>query len=199
MEHLAPFLGRAIPVPPRLGGQVKRSVIELASGGQPVVFNRMSGICEWQNAVMLFVNLPADSVTMARDGTQHTSHVFQPPSYAIENPPNGYTNVFYDEGRLMLWYAQNSHSIDHPLIQRLLSAKRNAHPQERILLFCRWPKPMDGAYVYFGRLEHDRHHSDTRPLQIVFRLLDYHHLLRHSGDERRSQLLPKTDTGARRS
>ena len=48
------WLGKIVP---KLGGQVKRAVMELAvSKGSPK-FSRMSGIQEWRNAVMLFVNV----------------------------------------------------------------------------------------------------------------------------------------------
>ena len=49
------FLGRHIP---KIGGQAKRAVMDAAAGttSNPR-FNRMSGIQEWTNAVMLFVNI----------------------------------------------------------------------------------------------------------------------------------------------
>ena len=42
---------------PPLGGQVKRAAMEAAITGVVPMFSRMSGIQEWENAVMLFVNV----------------------------------------------------------------------------------------------------------------------------------------------
>ncbi|EGD78354.1 hypothetical protein PTSG_12881 [Salpingoeca rosetta] len=82
-------LGRSIP---RIGGQVKRAVMELAAAPHSVTFNRMSGIQEWANAVFLFVNIN----------------------------PSGYDNVFLDGGRMLTWFAQPTQKPTTPVIVKLL-------------------------------------------------------------------------------
>jgi hypothetical protein len=58
-----------------------------------ISFNKMSGIQEWDNAVVLFVNV---------GGTD-------------------YNNVFADGGRSMTWFAQPTQRIESPVVQRLVS------------------------------------------------------------------------------
>ena len=52
------YLGKIIKP---LGGQVKRAAMECAALGGTPVFSRMSGIQQWKNAIMLFVNVYGDS------------------------------------------------------------------------------------------------------------------------------------------
>lgn len=169
---LDPYVGRAIPVPSRLGGQIKRSVIEAAASANiRPVFNRMSGICEWQNAIMLFVNLPANDKAL-KDAPQ-MFHTHQ---------PNGiYANVFHESGRYIVWYAQSTQGPGNPTLQRLISVDE-ATPRLRtdILLFCRMPKPYDSSYLYFGRLVYVEHSERTHPIRFVFRLADHARLSRSS-------------------
>ena len=69
------YLGKIIPP---MGGQVKRAVMEAASAGGPPTFSRMSGIQEWRNCVMLFVNVYGE----------------------------GYKNSFVGGGTEITWFAQ---------------------------------------------------------------------------------------------
>ena len=177
LSQLQPYLGRAVPVPPQLGGQVKRSVIDAAATAthpRPR-FNRMSGVCEWRDAVMLFVNLPADRVPLAPDNTDAGER-------ATTTPPSstGYANSFYQDGRLVVWFAQRTHTVGAPLIRRLRSTGTD-RDGDAILLFCRLPPPHDRAYLYFGRLAHVRHDVHSTPIRFVFRLLEYPALVESCG------------------
>eukprot|EP01137_Pigoraptor_chileana_P018474 Opistho-2@78006 len=69
----------------------------------------MSGIQEWRNAVMLFVNVSAES-------DDDKSRL------------NTYDNMFLDRGRRITWFAQTTQHPGTPVIQRLLSTPRDAHP-----------------------------------------------------------------------
>ena len=111
------FLGRVVPP---LGGQVKRAVMEAASPGVSPTFSRMSGIQEWRNAIMLFVNVYGD----------------------------GYKNSFVGGGVEITWFAQPRQWEGTPVVQRLVNCDGGevaadgggeaAHFDETpVLLFCR--------------------------------------------------------------
>ena len=73
--------------------QIKASVMHAASlDGTMPTFSRMSGIQEWENAIMLFVNVYGTS----------------------------YKNVFLDHGRQITWFAQSRQWEDTPVIRRLI-------------------------------------------------------------------------------
>ena len=84
------FLGRVVPP---LGGQVKRAVMEAASPGVSPTFSRMSGIQEWRNAIMLFVNVYGD----------------------------GYKNSCVGGGVEITWFAQPRQWEGTPGVQRLVN------------------------------------------------------------------------------
>lgn len=88
------WLGLHVPV--SLGGpgnQAKRAVMNEACADRRVqpTFSRMSGIQEWSDAVLLFVNLGPDS-----------------------------SNDLLDDGTTIVWYAQNRQTVASAQIQRLI-------------------------------------------------------------------------------
>jgi hypothetical protein len=169
VDKLSTYLGGFVPVPPRLGGQVKRSVIEAAcAAAVRPVFNRMSGICEWWNAVMLFVNLPAGDRALQNDK----------PSILNASLDRGYVNVFYGSGEYIVWYAQRTQDPEHPTLRRLIvDSERRGASETNILLFCRMPKPYDSHYLYCGRLRYVEHSNKTHPIRFNFQLMDFASLI----------------------
>ena len=151
------WLGKTIPP---LGGQVKRAVMELAvSKGSPK-FSRMSGIQEWRNAVMLFVNVYGDE----------------------------YKNVFLHGGRQITWFAQSRQWEGTPVIQRLIHCaggcvsfedeEEDVNFEETpVLLFCR---NLGQGYVYCGELSYMAHEPSQLPVRFVWCLDDFEYLEKNS-------------------
>ncbi|UPR00645.1 hypothetical protein HOP50_05g39600 [Chloropicon primus] len=119
-----------------------------ASNGRlaPPKFSKYSGIQEWANAVVLFVNVSS------KGGQQ------------------AYDNLFLDNFGRMTWFAQKYHVEETPVVQRLLKlTKREGGNGERdpVLLFCR----REGeAYVFGGQLQLDQFFPETRPLKFIWTL-----------------------------
>eukprot|EP01138_Halocafeteria_seosinensis_P014755 gb/GECG01015063.1/.p1 GENE.gb/GECG01015063.1/~~gb/GECG01015063.1/.p1 ORF type:complete len:324 (+),score=37.07 gb/GECG01015063.1/:1-972(+) len=136
------------------GKQAKRAVMNLASAsGKKPRFNKMSGIQEFNNAILLFVNI--DMTTK-------------------------YNNVFRDNGRYMTWFAQPTQHEHTPVIQRLLNIStsndrknRESASFDRICLFIRLP---ERPYLYLGELRYVSHDPATRPLMFVWELVHRHNL-----------------------
>ena len=146
LDHLdTHFLGKIIPP---LGGQVKRAVMEEASASCSPKFSRMSGIQEWRNAILLFVNVFGD----------------------------GYKNVFLDEGRAITWFAQSRQWEGTPVVQRLINCEGGTNLEGKavrrtpVLLFCR---NLGCGYVYCGRLGYGGHDPDRIPIRFIWELTDY--------------------------
>lgn len=161
------WLGKIIP--PK-GGQVKRAVMDLANAtALPIRFSRMSGIQEWRNTIMLFVNVYGDE----------------------------YKNVFLGGGRLVTWFAQRRQWEGTPVIQRLIhsdgatvtfeeettcsddsikevkaASQTNIVEYERtpVLLFCR---NKGFGYCYCGELGYLGHDPTQLPIRFVWELLDF--------------------------
>jgi len=74
-------------------GETKQRVMDVLSSSGPVKFSKYSGIAEFRNAVILWVNVGG------RD----------------------YENQFLDQGRKMTWFAGSRHVPETPVIQRLLA------------------------------------------------------------------------------
>ena len=148
------WLGRAC-------GRLKREVVQLCCGSpsRHVKFSKYSGIAEWKNAIVLFVNIFGD----------------------------GYKNIFLRGGRQITWFAQARQSEETPVIQQMLPPESlEDQPREvaeeakvaikrlPVLLFCReYQKP----YVYCGRLEYLGHDPTRAPLRFVWNLRDADKLL----------------------
>lgn len=146
-------------------------------------FSKYSGIQEWANAVVLFVNVSSKAGKRA------------------------YDNIFLDNFERMTWFAQKYHVEDTPVVQRLLRLTRDdaeegggeegeresgredngalaaAPPtaetgqRDPVLLFCR----REGeAYVFGGALKLDDFNPQARPLKFVWRLC-------HAGALRKSK------------
>eukprot|EP00938_MAST-03A_sp_MAST-3A-sp1_P000733 g733.t1 len=151
------WLGKIVP---KLGGQVKRAVMELAvSNGSPK-FSRMSGIQEWRNVVMLFVNVYGDE----------------------------YKNVFLHGGRQITWFAQSRQWEGTPVIQRLIHCaggcvsfedeEEDVNFEETpVLLFCR---NLGQGYVYCGELSYMAHEPSQIPVRFVWCLDDFEYLQKNS-------------------
>jgi hypothetical protein len=161
----------------------KRTVMQNAnSDGTMPRFSRMSGIQEWSNAVMLFVNVFVGS-------------------------GDCYKNVFLDGGRQITWFAQNRQWEGTPVVQRLIHSSPDAVKGEAssdgeegagsaaaaaaddvaeeeeeeeatpVLLFCREEKQ---GYVFCGRLRYVAHDPDRLPIRFVWELVDYDALKAHA-------------------
>lgn len=122
--------------------------MELASAAGSPKFSRMSGIQEWKNAIMLFINVYGE----------------------------GYKNVFLEEGKQVTWFAQNRQWEGTPVIQRMINSKGGTTPEGEVVsptpicLFCRC---MGQGYVYCGQLEYAGHDPDRIPIRFVWELAKY--------------------------
>ena len=93
---MASWIGKQVPAVEGFGGAYKASVMaRLRNADMPVAprFSKYSGVQEWRNCIVLFVNVG-----------------------------NGdYENVFYGkQAEKMAWFAQQSHSEETPVVKRLL-------------------------------------------------------------------------------
>jgi len=113
----------------------------------------MSGIQEWKNAVMLFVNVYGE----------------------------GYKNSFVAGGTEITWFAQPRQWEGTPVVQRLVNADGGDVPaaegheaqhfdETPVLLFCR---DEGRGYVYCGELAYLAHDPDRIPIRFIFELADY--------------------------
>jgi hypothetical protein len=155
------YLGRAMP-----GGRTKANVMaELSEKRTLPRFSKYSGVVEWQNCVVLWVNVGGSD----------------------------YKNLFLDDGRRMTWFAGSKHHTGTPVIQRLLATACQSTAEtgkgsgvrggsdsvdkgvflgekDQILLMCR---VQPGAYVYMGRVSYDSHDDTQSPMQFTWRLDDF--------------------------
>ena len=143
-------------------------------------FSKYSGVVEWANAVVLWVNIGGCD----------------------------YSNDFANGGRSMMWYGGSRHKGDTPVIQRLVrvgqqsmaeadkklkSKKETVKKQrdggagkmpEQVLLFCRTSiaaKLGKGSgmapYVFCGRLGYISHRESKHPVRFEWSLLDFDHVI----------------------
>ena len=133
-------------------------------------FSKYSGVVEWRNCVVLWVNVGGKD----------------------------YTNLFLEGGRRMTWFAGSKHHMETPVIKRLLATRRSSAAKEKasggkapasaavataaagvaqeaekgdqILLMCR---VQPGPYVFMGRVSYDSHDASRFPLQFTWRLDDF--------------------------
>lgn len=159
----AEYLGERIE-PPDGDGGMKAAVVRVLSPVSNPKFSKMSGIQEWKNCVVLYVNV----------GDKHG---------------NSYDNVFTRAGSRISWFAQPRQDEESPAIRTILKtatldeesvedAVRRAEDGEQVApkyadwplhLFCR----MEGdAYVYCGRLKMVEHDPNRTPMKFQMRLLD---------------------------
>ena len=151
----AHYLGRIIAP---LGGQVKRAVMECASAGGTPTFSRMSGIQQWANAIMLFVNVYGGL------------------------GEGGYKNVFLNKGKQITWFAQPRQWEGTPIVQDMIHSAgaliqnedgtTSEEPESNVpvLLFCR---NLGLGYVYCGRLSYLAHAPERIPIRFVWQLDDH--------------------------
>jgi hypothetical protein len=126
-------------LPPEGSGAMKAAVV-YGLAGTSCRFNKYSGICEFANAIVLFVNV----------GGENYANVFSrltAKSSIVE----------------MEWFAQPTMHPETPVISRLVSAN------EPIVLFCR---VAGQPFVCCGRLRHQSHQFNARPMKFVFQLID---------------------------
>lgn len=172
LKHVyAEFLGHKIET---TDGALKAAVVrELAPISNPK-FSKMSGIQEWKNCVVLYVNV----------GDKYG---------------NSYDNVFTQCGGCITWFAQPRQDEESSAIRTILSTydvqkkdlyscdemkdkaleeeeedgnsrnKKISFPNWPVHLFCR----MEGdTYTYCGRLKALNHEENKRPMKFTFQLLD---------------------------
>mmetsp|Transcript_7386 Transcript_7386/g.19154 ORF Transcript_7386/g.19154 Transcript_7386/m.19154 type:complete len:371 (-) Transcript_7386:106-1218(-) len=166
-KKLLPFVWKQITPP---DGQVKRAAMAVASPRHDFVFNKMSGIASWANALYLFVNI--DPYSAEGEGS------------------HGYKNCFSaaSDGTVrMVWYAQSRMSESSKEIQVLLNEMGLMGPSrvvevggekeesklssqglveegfKGVHLFFRTPSSF---YIYAGRCKPTTFHSNCSPLSF---------------------------------
>lgn len=134
-----------------------------------VVFNKMSGIQPWANAVALFVN-----VDLTPDAGGYDGRVSQKDGSA-------YGNQFGPGGSTATWFAQPRHTPETLLLQRMVSVQRikewgvEVHPDRGqgppvpVVLFLRLP---GRPYVFAGRCECAAVQHNARPMRFTWALQD---------------------------
>lgn len=138
-------------------------------GGAKLSFNKYSGVQEWKNCVLLWVNLNT-----------------------VDSP-----NDFLDNGRQMTWFGgskmhdqspailsllrlgrkKSSSDIDHMTTSGVMSSEMSS-----VVLWCRRYTPHTKTftpYVCFGQLGYRSHIPESQPLAFVWDLLDYDRLKFH--------------------
>jgi hypothetical protein len=135
-----------ILLPPEGSGSLKEAAM-VALGVQRPRFSKYSGIQEFSNSVVLFVNAAPPSLSPG----------------ALKQQAK-YVNTFFRERAqgpwLMPWFAQARHTAETPVIERLQG-------REPVLLMCRIPGE---AYVCCGRLELREKALERSPIRIVWAL-----------------------------
>ena len=184
------WLGQCIPFSLAGSGRSgKAAAVIAACGGKHPKFNRMSGITEFANGIILWVNLPErldeDSILRLADAG-----------------PSGYANLFTRTASHvhMQWFAQARQHRYSPAITRLLSAWEPSVPQPSeveavlaepqvaaalsessapplVLLFARFPNE---PYFFGGRCAAVKVDLDASPIRFEWRLLDAEHMDKHS-------------------
>jgi len=126
-------------------GRLKREVMGICCGelSRHIRFSKYSGIAEWKNATVLFVNIYGDS----------------------------YKNVFLHKGEQITWFAQARQTEETPMIAKLIPTEGGSEGSEiPVLLFCR-PEKKD--YIYCGALKYLGHDPSMAPLRFVWKLQDF--------------------------
>jgi hypothetical protein len=151
-----------ILLPPEGSGALKEAAM-VALGVQRPRFSKYSGIQEFSNSVVLFVNAAPPGLSPE----------------ALKQPK--YVNTFFRERAqgpwLMPWFAQARHTAETPVIERLQG-------RVPVLLMCRIPGQ---AYVCCGRLELREKALERSPIRIVWALTRSEQL--DQGSEAWAQLL----------
>lgn len=130
-------------------------------------FSTLSGIAQWTNAIVLFVNVGGDDY----------DNVF---AHSLSDVCGGGGGDDPPGAVYMTWFAQRSHSEESGVVRLLVGSRaddpgapapRKADPRPFVLLFCRLPQE---PYVYCGRLAYCAHgYVDESPcLRFVWRLAD---------------------------
>jgi hypothetical protein len=203
----ARWLGKKIPY--ELAGPVGRkaklaAMLACIGSGHPGIcpaFSPLSGITQWMNAVVLWVNV---------GGNTYENVFYTTPDLKTESGATVARLNRADAGKkalYMSWFAQRRQTEDTPVIQLLVrsnaplgtgvdsAAKMDSKPdskpqtkmslpQTSVLLFCRRP---DDAYVYCGGLKYVSHGYVEDPtagsgqlLRFIWELSDSASLLRGS-------------------
>ena len=179
-ELVNKFLGRTMA---KTG---KACVIQTTLGGMDASFNKYSGVQEWGNdAIYLWVNL--------------------------DNPgKNDVVNDFPQNGRQLTWFGGSRMHDDTPVIQKLVRVGRQSkmdattasangvHATTKpahidgggIVLWCRHynrDAKTYHPYTCLGRLSYESHVPGSQPLEFIWNLLDYDHLVQHEDREVRAR------------
>ena len=113
-----------------------------------VGFNKFSGVLQFQNAIVLWVNFSGKSCS------------------------DSYENEFLENGREFTWFGGSKMTGDSPVIKRL------AGSGEDIILWTRFcDGSKTSPYVCLGRLEYVSHDEEVHPVKFVWRLKDYEELV----------------------
>jgi hypothetical protein len=124
--------------------------------GAHVSFNKYSGVQEWANCFFLWVNFGA--------------------------PNNQVVNEFYQSGRQVIWFGGSSMHDQTPVVQKL----KQSCNRGRVILWCREyliePRTF-GPYTCFGRLELVTYDGSKQPVEFVWNLLDYDHIVSSSAND----------------
>jgi hypothetical protein len=158
---LGSFLGKTMGLPN------KDPVVRLLQPARTHArFNKFTGLLEWRNALVLWIN--KDSAC--------------------------YENTFSDDWRTVTWFMSESHTLETPVIQRLLhhgaisphptastaaAADDNSDRPCDVVLFCRNQSTGD-PYVFCGRVKYVQYFPNRVPVKFLFTLLDRQKLLQEA-------------------
>ena len=139
------------PIPP-LGTLVKAAPMAMLAGGKRIPkFNKMSGIAEFNNAVVLFVNVNAEygrydnSFTVINTSTEESNSLLAAPSSSAAPSTSASAAAASSASSeefasttvlTMTWFAQQRQTEDTPVIQRMLpdpEARRPARSRHPLL------------------------------------------------------------------
>jgi len=146
-------------------GRLKREVVSvLHPQSMHVRFSKYSGILEWKNAIVLWVNIYGDS----------------------------YKNLFLENGRQLTWFGQSRQTEETPVIRKMIPStppsldegscrtkvakeegKQEGGKMLPVLLLCRLE---GGDYIYCGRLKYLAHDPTKLPLRFVWELASHQQL-----------------------
>lgn len=132
----------------------KAHVMAVANGGTLPRFSKLSGVAPWADGFFLWVNISSEAVEGA----------------------GGYSNVFLDDGERMTWFGGGSMRPDSAVIRGLLLAggEEGHKLGSSVVVFVRHPKQ---PYSCLGRVRLDSCDLTCRPVRLVWKLVDFPHLI----------------------
>ena len=152
-------------------------------GGRKIGFNKMSGILEFKDVIVLWVNMggknndydnEVSKLGALRDGVA-----------TIGLTGGLFFTQFYDGGREVSWFGGSRMHKETPIIKKLVKWSRQKQTSQihdlndsggsqAVVMWCRF---VDGSntepYYFMGRCGYVTHDEDTHPIPFRFKLVDY--------------------------